>query len=74
MVQRLLGTTVLVRMWDRWQQGDLLTAIEPNFEWIRLAQRVPVRVHLDPLPEDIYLRVGTTASVLIHTGTAAAEK
>ena len=47
---------------------ELLPAIEPTFEWIRLAQRVPVRVHLDPLPENIHLRVGTTASVLVRTG------
>ena len=46
----------------------LLPAIEPTFEWIRLAQRVPVRVHLDPLPDHVQLRVGTTASVLVRTG------
>ena len=44
---------------------DLLPAVNPTFEWIRLAQRVPVRVHLDPLPEKVELRVGTTASVLV---------
>ena len=45
---------------------DLLPTISPTFEWIRLAQRVPVRVHLQEVPEDIDLRVGTTASVLIR--------
>ncbi len=49
---------------------DLLPTISPTFEWIRLAQRVPVRVHLNELPEQIKLRVGTTASVLVMTGTA----
>ena len=49
---------------------DLLPSVNPTFEWIRLAQRVPVRVHLDPLPEHVQLRVGTTASVLVKTGTA----
>jgi multidrug resistance efflux pump len=49
---------------------DLLPAISPTFEWIRLAQRVPVRIHLDKVPEDIKLRVGTTASVLVMTGTS----
>jgi multidrug resistance efflux pump len=48
---------------------DLLPNISPTFEWIRLAQRVPVRVHLENVPEDIPLRVGTTASVLVKTGT-----
>ncbi len=49
---------------------DLLPTVNPTFEWIRLAQRVPVRVHLDPPPEIVQLRVGTTASVLVKTGTS----
>jgi len=49
---------------------DLLPSISPTFEWIRLAQRVPVRIHFDRLPEDVDLRVGTTASVLVMTGTS----
>jgi multidrug resistance efflux pump len=51
---------------------DLLPTISPTFEfeWIRLAQRVPIRIHLDKVPEDIKLRVGTTASVLVMTGTS----
>lgn len=47
---------------------DLLPNISPTFEWIRLAQRVPVRVQLDNVPDDIKLRVGTTASVLVFSG------
>jgi multidrug resistance efflux pump len=46
----------------------LLPNISPTFEWIRLAQRVPVRIHLTELPEGVELRVGTTASVLVRTG------
>jgi multidrug resistance efflux pump len=46
---------------------NLLPSISPTFQWIRLAQRVPVRVHLIDLPENIELRVGTTASVMIMT-------
>jgi multidrug resistance efflux pump len=48
--------------------AELLPTISPTFEWIRLAQRVPVRVHLTDVPEEIQLRVGTTASVLVMTG------
>jgi multidrug resistance efflux pump len=47
---------------------DLLPSVNPTFQWIRLAQRVPVRVHLDAVPDGIDLRVGTTASVLVMTG------
>ena len=50
---------------------DLLPTINPTFEWIRLAQRVPVRVHLKDIPDEIQLRVGTTASVLVKTGEHA---
>ena len=49
---------------------DLLPNISPTFEWIRLAQRVPVRIHLGQVPEGVDLRVGTTASVLVMTGTS----
>ena len=52
---------------------DLLPTISPTFEWIRLAQRVPVRVHLDEVPEKVKLRVGTTASVLVMKHSAAGE-
>jgi multidrug resistance efflux pump len=52
---------------------DLLPNISPTFEWIRLAQRVPVSIHLDKVPEDIQLRVGTTASVLVMTGTGGSK-
>ena len=47
---------------------NLLPTINATFEWIRLAQRVPVRIHLDQVPDTIKLRVGTTASVLVMTG------
>jgi multidrug resistance efflux pump len=49
---------------------ELLPTISPTFEWIRLAQRVPVRIHLDEVPDGVALRVGTTASVLVRTGTS----
>jgi multidrug resistance efflux pump len=47
---------------------QLLPTISPTFAWIRLAQRVPVRIHLADVPDGIELRVGTTASVLVMTG------
>jgi multidrug resistance efflux pump len=49
---------------------DLLPNINPTFEWIRLAQRVPVKIHLNNVPKHIKLRVGTTCSVLVMTGTS----
>ena len=49
---------------------DLLPNIAPTFQWIRLAQRIPVRIHLTGVPKEIKLRVGTTCSVLVMKGTA----
>jgi multidrug resistance efflux pump len=46
---------------------DLLPSIDASFDWIRLAQRVPVRVRLGKIPEGVKLIVGTTASVFVMT-------
>lgn len=43
-----------------------LANVSPTFEWIRLAQRIPVRIRLLERPKDLRLRIGTTASVAIH--------
>jgi multidrug resistance efflux pump len=51
--------------------AELLPNVSPTFEWIRLAQRIPVRVHVKDLPDDVELRVGATASVLVMTGEMA---
>ena len=45
--------------------NNLLPSVKPVFQWIRLAQRIPVRIKLDKLPEDVKLRFGLTASVMI---------
>jgi RND family efflux transporter MFP subunit len=45
--------------------GELLANINPTFSWVRLAQRVPVRVKLDVAPGDAALIVGRTATVAV---------
>lgn len=45
---------------------NLVPQIEPTFEWIRLAQRVPVRIRFKDIPEDLHLVSGMTASVSIR--------
>ncbi|HMF06600.1 MAG TPA: efflux transporter periplasmic adaptor subunit, partial [Methylocella sp.] len=40
--------------------------VNPVFTWVRLARRVPVRIHLDLVPENIRLVQGMTATVQIH--------
>ncbi|WP_407717348.1 efflux RND transporter periplasmic adaptor subunit [Enterobacter sichuanensis] len=45
--------------------SGLVPDIKPNVPWVRLAQRVPVRVEFDRLPQDITLVSGTTCTVSI---------
>ena len=52
---------------------ELLPNVSPTFEWIRLAERLPVRIHLDEIPKDIELRAGLTASVLVQTNSGDSE-
>ncbi len=42
-----------------------LASVNPVFTWVRLAQRVPVRIALDPVPPSVTLSAGLTATVTI---------
>jgi multidrug resistance efflux pump len=42
-----------------------LPSVNPIFTWVRLAQRVPVRIHIDQIPEGVKLFVGATATVQV---------
>ncbi|MGF1759762.1 HlyD family secretion protein [Photobacterium sagamiensis] len=44
---------------------NLLPNVNPVFQWIRLAQRIPVRISLDDLPEGVELRFGLSASIMV---------
>ena len=46
--------------------SNLVPQIKPTFDWVRLPQRVPVRIRLEDVPKDIQLISGTTASVAIR--------
>lgn len=45
--------------------GTLLANVNPTFTWIRLAQRIPVRVELDEIPEGMAMIAGRTATVTL---------
>jgi multidrug resistance efflux pump len=53
---------------ERSDSADLLANINPTFNWVRLAQRVPVRVKLDAVPPTVQLVVGRTATVAVEPG------
>jgi multidrug resistance efflux pump len=42
-----------------------LASVNPIFTWVRLAQRVPVRIHIDQVPDGVRLVAGITATVQI---------
>ncbi|MET0313861.1 MAG: efflux RND transporter periplasmic adaptor subunit [Hansschlegelia sp.] len=46
--------------------GELVANVNPSFSWVRLAQRVPVRIKLDPVPDDVRLTAGLTATVVVR--------
>lgn len=53
---------------------NLLPAVAPTYTWVRLAQRIPVRIRIDDAPSDTRLIVGRTASVTIAPSAAGACK
>ncbi|QGZ54341.1 efflux RND transporter periplasmic adaptor subunit [Paraburkholderia acidiphila] len=54
---------------DNPQSRELLADVNPTFNWVRLAQRVPVRIHIDKVPDDMVLAAGTTCTVVVKPGT-----
>ncbi|HBI09701.1 MAG TPA: efflux transporter periplasmic adaptor subunit [Franconibacter pulveris] len=52
-------------IYDQSVESDsgLVADIKPNVPWVRLAQRVPVRIALDPVPNELSLFSGTTCTV-----------
>ncbi len=50
---------------DSNQQADAqgLPSVEPSFSWVRLAQRIPVRVEFEHVPHDVVLAAGMTGSI-----------
>ncbi|EGD57903.1 secretion protein HlyD family protein [Novosphingobium nitrogenifigens DSM 19370] len=53
---------------DRERSGNAaqLANVNPSFTWVRLAQRIPVRVAIDHLPPGVQILPGQTATVIVH--------
>jgi multidrug resistance efflux pump len=51
---------------SRSNAGNLLPSVEPTFSWVRLAQRIPVRVKLEKVPAGLRLISGRTATVTVQ--------
>jgi len=55
---------------DRSTGANMLPNVNPTFNWVRLAQRIPVRIALDPVPASVRLVAGQTATVKVLPGVA----
>jgi multidrug resistance efflux pump len=59
---------------DRSTGSNLLPSVNPTFNWVRLAQRIPVRVKLDPLADGTRLVAGETVTVQVMAPARVAAK
>ena len=50
---------------QRSTSSNLLPTVNATFTWVRLAQRIPVRIHVDAMPPGTKLILGRTATVTI---------
>lgn len=51
---------------ERSPTGDLLANVNPTFSWVRLPQRIPVRIAIDRVPRGVRLIPGSTATVIVQ--------
>jgi multidrug resistance efflux pump len=51
-----------------------VATVNPIFTWVRLAQRIPVRIHVDEVPPEVVLAAGMTATVEINNRGRASAK
>jgi multidrug resistance efflux pump len=49
---------------------ELLSSVNPTFTWVRLAQRIPVTVHLTHVPPGVLISAGMTCTVVMKEGAA----
>ncbi|WP_193161089.1 efflux RND transporter periplasmic adaptor subunit [Microbulbifer hainanensis] len=45
---------------------QLLPEVQQTFNWVRLAQRIPVDIELEPVPEDVNISAGMTVSIYLE--------
>ena len=57
---------------ERGAGDNLLANVNPTFSWVRLAQRVPVRIAIDRVPAGLRLLSGRTATVTVLPGQGPA--
>lgn len=48
-----------------------LASVKPTFSSVRLAQRIPVRIRLDPVPDGVRLAAGMTCTITVDEPPSA---
>jgi RND family efflux transporter MFP subunit len=75
---RLLGSNLkisghvesLARAISEPDVAGLLSSVNPTFHWVRLAQRIPVRIRIDNVPDGLILTSGMTCTVVVRPNLA----
>ena len=66
----VLGIAKGITDQDNHDGPQLLSSINPTFTWVRLAQRIPVRIRFDRVPPDVFISAGMTCTVTMKEGAA----
>jgi multidrug resistance efflux pump len=66
----VLGIAMGITDQDNPNGPQLLSSINPTFTWVRLAQRIPVSLHITHVPPGVLVSAGMTCTVVIKEGPA----
>jgi multidrug resistance efflux pump len=66
----VLGVARGITDQDNKDGPELLSSVNPTFTWVRLAQRIPVRIHLTDVPPGVVVSAGMTCTVVMKEGAA----
>jgi multidrug resistance efflux pump len=66
----VLGIAMGITDQDNPNGPQLLSSINPTFTWVRLAQRIPVSIHITHVPPGVLVSAGMTCTVVIKEGAA----
>jgi multidrug resistance efflux pump len=66
----VLGIAMGITDQDNPNGPQLLSSINPTFTWVRLAQRVPVSLHITHVPPGVLISAGMTCTVVMKEGAA----
>jgi len=66
----VLGVARGITDQDNRDGPELLSSVNPTFTWVRLAQRIPVRIRITDVPPGVFISAGMTCTVIMKEGMA----